>query len=262
MRPAHCNLAAAPGAGRGSGLAAPVCLPHIGAMLRLTPILLAVLYAIVMWRFSAWRTARDLDQRSAPLVDPALRAVMARLAEAAGVAKIAVHLYETPAVNGLAAPDGRIFITRGFYARFRDGAVSAEEIASVIAHELGHVALGHARRRMIDFSGQNAIRVVLATVLGRFLPGIGVWLAGLVTSLLAARLSRQDEYEADEWAAALLIRAGIGTGPQKSLFGKLGALTGAGGRAPAAWLMSHPATADRIAAIEANEARWLDTAPR
>lgn len=225
-------------------------------MLRLTPILLAILYALVMWRFSAWRLARDLDQRSAPLVDPALRPVLARLAEAAGIARVTVHLYETPAVNGLAAPDGRIFITRGFHTKFRDGTVSAEEIASVIAHELGHVALGHARRRMIDFSGQNAIRVVLATVLGRLVPGVGVWLAGLVTSLLAARLSRQDEYEADEWAAALLIRAGIGTAPQKALFGKLGALTGAGGRTPAAWLMSHPATADRIAAIEAREAAW------
>lgn len=225
-------------------------------MLRLTPILLAILYALVMWRFSAWRLARDLDRRSAPLADPALRAVMARLAGAAGVARIAVHLYETPAINGLAAPDGRIFITRGFHAKFRAGVVSAEEIASVIAHELGHVALGHARRRMIDFSGQNAIRVVLAGVLGRFLPGIGIWLAGLVTALLAARLSRQDEYEADEWAAALLIRAGIGTGPQKSLFTKLDALTGADGRAPAAWLMSHPATAERIAAIEVREAAW------
>ena len=39
------------------------------------------------------------------------------------------------------------------------GEVSAGEIASVIAHELGHVALGHSRKRMIDFSGQNAMRV-------------------------------------------------------------------------------------------------------
>ena len=88
----------------------------------------------------------------------------------------------------------------------------------------------------------------VATVLGRFLPGIGVYLAGFLTSMLAARLSRQDEYEADEYASALLVKAGIGTGPQKSLFEKLEDLTGTAGAAPA-WLMSHPKTAERIAAI-------------
>ena len=36
----------------------------------------------------------------------------------------------------------------------------------------------------------------MAMVLSRFLPGLGVWLANLLTSLLAARLSRGDEYEA------------------------------------------------------------------
>jgi predicted Zn-dependent protease len=107
---------------------------------------------------------------------------------------------------------------------------------------------------MIDFSGQNAIRVALATVLGRFIPGLGVWIANMLTTLLAARLSRQDEYEADAYASALLVKAGIGTGPQKSLFAKLEGLTGLGGRGMPAWLMSHPKTAERIAAIEALEA--------
>ena len=225
-------------------------------LLRLTPILLALLYGFVLWRFSAWRTARELDANSTELTDPALAAVTGRLALALGVGRIPVRVYEIATVNGLAAPDGRIFLTRGFLDRFREGKVTAEELAGVIAHELGHVALGHSRRRMIYFSGQNAIRVVLATVLGRLLPGIGVWLAGMLTSLLAARLSRQDEYEADEWASALLVKAGIGTGPQKSLFAKLGALSGQSGGATPDWLTSHPRTADRIAAIEANEAKW------
>ena len=225
-------------------------------MLKLVPILLALLYGFAYWRFSAWQTARELDARSTPLADPALLAVTSRLAKALGVARVPVHIYEIAPVNGLAAPDGRIFLTRGFYQKFREGAVTAEELGSVIAHELGHVALGHSRRRMIDFTGQNAIRVVLATVLGRLLPGVGVWLAGLVTTLLAARLSRQDEYEADEWASALLVKAGIGTGPQKSLFDKLGHLTGMGGAGSPAWLMSHPKTEDRIAALTANERKW------
>jgi len=231
-------------------------------MLKLTPILLAIGYALVMYQFSAWRTKRELDARSTELADPQLRGHMARMAEALGVERIRVNIYEIDPVNGLAAPDGRIFLTRGFYNKYRAGEVTGEELASVVAHELGHVALGHSRRRMIDFSGQNAVRVALATVLGRLVPGVGVWIANMLAGMLAARLSRQDEYEADAYAAALLTKAGIGTTPQKSLFTKLEALTGMGGRGMPAWLMSHPKTEDRVRAIEALEARWTWELPQ
>ena len=231
-------------------------------MLKLTPILLAIGYALVMYMFSAWRTSRELEARSTELADPRLKVLTDRMAEALGIERIRENIYEVEPVNGLAAPDGRIYLTRGFYNKYRAGEVTGEELASVIAHELGHVALGHARRRMIDFSGQNAVRIALATVLGRFIPGVGVWIANLLAGMLAARLSRQDEYEADAYAAALLTRAGIGTGPQKALFQKLEGLTGMGGRGMPAWLMSHPKTADRVRAIEALEARWAKELPQ
>ena len=225
-------------------------------MLKFTPILLAIIYALVMYRFSVWRTHRELDARSTELADPRLKKLTDRLAAALGLARIPVYIYEIDPVNGLAAPDGRIFITRGFYRKFQHGEVSGEEMASVIAHELGHVALGHARRRMIDFSGQNALRTALIMVLGRFVPVIGVWIANMLASMLAAGLSRSDEFEADAYAAALLTKAGIGTEPQKSLFRKLENLTQQrAGMAPA-WLMSHPKTGQRIEALEKLEARW------
>jgi len=225
-------------------------------MLRFTPILLAILYGLVMYRFSTWRTARELDAKSTELANPDLKRLTDRMAAALDLPRIRVHIYEIDPVNGLAAPDGRIFITRGFYRKFTSGEVSGEEIASVIAHELGHVALGHSRRRMIDFSGQNAIRTALAMVLGRLIPGVGVWLANMLTTMLAARLSRSDEYEADEYASALLTKAGIGTAPQISLFKKLDALTQTMGGTSPAWLLSHPKTVERIAAIEKLETRW------
>ncbi len=225
-------------------------------MLKFTPILLAIVYALIMYKLSAWRTKKELDEKSTELADPGLKRLTDRMADALDLPRIKVHLYEVEPVNGLAAPDGRIFLTRGFYQKYRDGEVSGEELASVIAHELGHVALGHSRRRMIDFSGQNAIRMALAMVLGRFLPGLGVYIANLLTSLLAARLSRGDEFEADAYASALLVKSRIGTEPQKSLFRKLGKLTGMRGAGMPVWLMSHPKTEDRIAAIEALEARW------
>jgi hypothetical protein len=124
-----------------------------------------------MYQFSSWRTRRELDEKSTELADATLKTLTDRMAAALGLERIRVNLYEVDVVNGLAAPDGRIFLTRGFYEKYRRGEVTAEELSSVIAHELGHVALGHTRRRMIDFSGQNAIRVALATVLGRFIPG-------------------------------------------------------------------------------------------
>ena len=228
----------------------------MGVMLKLTPLLLAIGYALAMYHFSAWRTRRALDGASTELADPRLKALTDRMARALDLDRIRVHIYEVAMVNGLAAPDGRIFITRGFFDRYRAGEVTAEELASVIAHELGHVALGHSRRRMTDFAAQNAMRTAIAMVLNRLLPGIGALIGNALMSLLAARLSRADEFEADAYASALLVKSGIGTGPQVSLFKKLEHLTGTTGSGTPAWLMSHPKTELRIAAIAANDARW------
>ncbi|MFO6462773.1 M48 family metallopeptidase [Jannaschia sp. KMU-145] len=225
-------------------------------MLKLPALALAIGYGLVLWLFSAWRLKRQMDQTSTPLDDPRLAPVLARMAKVLEVERIRVNVHEVEPVNGLAAPDGRIFLTRGFLRKLDSGAVTPDELASVVAHELGHVALGHARRRLIDFSGQNAIRVVLAGVLGRIIPGVGIWIANAVASLVAARLSRQDEYEADAYASALLVKAGIGTAPQKALFSKLEKLSGLGGNGAPAWLMSHPKTDERIAAIEGLERKW------
>lgn len=224
-------------------------------MLRLAPVLIAIGYGLLLYFFSAWRTRRELDKNSTLLTDPKLQNIFDRLAKALDLKRIKVHIYEIDPVNGLAAPDGRIFLTHGFYKKFLEEEVSAEELASVIAHELGHVALGHSRRRMIDFSGQNALRAVLLMLTPAFLRGVGVYIANLFVTLVAARLSRGAEYEADAYAAALLTKAGIGTEPQKTLFRKLGQLTGGKGSAPA-WLMSHPKVEDRISAIEKMEAKW------
>lgn len=219
-------------------------------------LVLPILYALAMWHFSSWRLRRELDAKSTELADPALKPVTDKLAKALDIPRVRVFVYEIPQINGLAAPDGRIFITRGFLQKFRTGEVTGEEIASVIAHEMGHVALGHSRRRMIDFSGQNALRMLLMGILGRFIPVIGPWLANTLLSLLAAKLSRRDEYEADAYATALLLKAGIGADPQISLFQKLERLSGGNANQIPAWLLSHPKAEERIAAIRDNTAKW------
>jgi len=224
-------------------------------MIRFAPLLVAVLVAFVMYRVSAWKTGKTLDAQSTILRDPDLMRLTDKMARHLGVPRIKVNIYEVDPINGLAAPDGRIFITRGFMRKYADGIVTAEELASVIAHELGHVALGHSKRRMIDFGAQNAMRILLMGIIGRILPFGGIYLVNFLLSLLGAKLSRQDEYEADAYAAALLTKAGIGVAPQIALFEKLDYLAGKTG-GQTAWLMSHPKTPDRIAAIRRLEKGW------
>lgn len=224
-------------------------------MLKFTPILLAMFYGIAIYYMSAWRLRRELDSSSTELSDPMLSSMIAKMARVLDLKRIRVYVHETPVINGLAAPDGRIFVTRGFMDKYQAGEVRADELASVVAHELGHVALGHAKRRMIDFTTQNALRVAGAMVLNRFLPGLGPLIANALAGLLAARLSRSDEYEADAYAAALLTKAGIGTAPQIALFKKLSELTGHRGGS-LVWTQSHPNPEDRIAAIEKLDEKW------
>lgn len=205
-------------------------------MIRFLPLVLMIAYGLLMWHFSARALKRQLDANSRRLNDSRLNPLVDRLAAALGAAEIPVHVYQIEPINGLAAPDGRVFLTEGFMQRYRADEVSAEELASVIAHEL-------------------------ASILGRVVPFVGIWLANLLTTALAARLSQRDEFEADEFASALLIKAGIGIEPQISLFRKLDALAtrqsgGAPGSGVPAWLLTHPKTPRRIAAIEANAARW------
>ena len=213
------------------------------------PIALAGLYGIVMFQFSSWSLKRQLSRQSNPLLDKNLEHMMAKFAKALEVDKIRINIFETEPINGLAAPDGRIFITRGFYNKYKNGDVTVEEISSVVAHELGHVALGHIRRRMIDFSGQNAVRAALGALLSRFIPGLGGYIASFIGSLLMAKLSRRDEYEADEYASALMIKSGLGIEPQISMFKKLDKISNLQGTVPA-WLMSHPPTQERINSIK------------
>jgi len=224
-------------------------------MIRFAPLLLAILAAFVMYRFSAWKTGKTLDSQSSPLRDAPLLRLTKRMADELDLPDIKVSIYEIDPINGLAAPDGRIFITRGFMKKYNQGIVTAEELASVIAHELGHVALGHSKRRMIDFGAQNAIRILLMGIIGRLIPFVGVYLVNFLISMLGARLSRQDEYEADAYAAALLTKSGLGVAPQIAMFQKLDYLAGKSG-GELAWLMSHPDTQDRITAIRRLEAGW------
>ena len=107
---------------------------------------------------------------------------------------------------------------------------------------------------MIDFSGQNAVRAALGALLSRLIPGLGGFIASIIGNLLMARLSRRDEYEADEYASALMIKSGLGIEPQISMFKKLDKISNLKGSVPA-WLVSHPPTKERINSIKKTYAK-------
>ena len=225
-------------------------------MIKFIPIILPLVYGLAMFRLSAWRLNRTLKNQSSLLADKQLLKPIQRLADALDLEIISVNIYEIEPINGLAAPDGKIFITRGFYNKFTSGEITGSELASVIAHELGHVALGHSRRRMIDFSGQNALRMALGSMLSRIIPGLGGIIANVLSNLLMARLSRTDEFEADEYASALMMKSGIGVEHQISMFEKLEKLKGNNANLQPAWLLSHPKTKRRIEKIQENLLKW------
>lgn len=221
-------------------------------------IAVTIAFAVAQWRFSLWQVRRMLDARALPLDDPALQAMVARLGAAVGQPGLRLQLFDMPVVNGLATPDGRILLTTALYDKYRLGIIRAEEIASVVAHELGHVALGHHTRRMIDWTGQSAARVALAMLFARFLGVVGVFLANFLAALVMSRLSRRDEFEADRYATALMLKTGFGHKPQIAMFRKLETMVP--GPRGAAWLASHPPVDERVAAIEANVAAWREGA--
>ena len=225
-------------------------------MIKIIPIILPLVYGLAMFRLSAWRLNRTLKNQSSLLADKQLLEPIQRLSDALDLESISVNIYEIEPINGLAAPDGKIFITRGFYNKFTSGEITGSELASVIAHELGHVALGHSRRRMIDFSGQNALRMALGSILSRIIPGLGGIIANVLSNLLMARLSRTDEFEADEYASALMMKSGIGVEHQISMFEKLEKLSGNNANLQPAWLLSHPKTKKRIEKIQENLLKW------
>lgn len=221
-------------------------------------IAVTIAFAVAQWRFSLWQMQKQLDAKALPLNDPALEAMVSRLGAAVDQPGLRLQLFDMPVVNGLATPDGRILLTTALYDKYRFGIIRAEEIASVVAHELGHVALGHHSRRMIDWTGQSAVRVALAMLFARFLGILGVFLANFLAALVMSRLSRRDEFEADRYATALMLKTGLGHAPQIAMFRKLETMVP--GPKGAAWLASHPPVAERVAAIEANVAAWREGA--
>lgn len=138
-------------------------------------------------------------------------------------------------VNAFATMGGFTYVTTGLLRTANNEA----ELASVLAHEVGHIASRH----MVEQMRQSAISRGLASAAG-LNTSTAVQL-GLQLALDRPR-SRQDELEADQRGLQTLTRAGYAPSAIISFMEKLLAQGGS----PPSFLSTHPATQDRIAALE------------
>ena len=208
-----------------------------------------IAFAWFQMRGSERAMLRDLDQKSKRLAEGPLLEAIQRFRGAIGINALSVDVYDVEPINGLAAPDGRIFLTRGLIDKYREGLFTRDELAAVIAHEIGHLALGHHERRRKAWKVETAARAAASAFLPGIFRGLGNQAGNLIAKLLHMRLSRNDEYQADAFAVALMRRAGLDPSASISLLEKLDELAKGRG-APISWLASHPPTPKRIAAVQ------------
>jgi len=114
--------------------------------------------------------------------------------------KFTFTVLDSEIVNAFALPGGYIHLSRGLLAL----ANSEAEIASVIAHEIGHVTARHSAQRYSQAMGAN----ILSTVLGLGLGGVGQQIGQAASSYYLAGYSQDQEFQADSLGVRYLRRAG------------------------------------------------------
>jgi predicted Zn-dependent protease len=139
-------------------------------------------------------------------------------------------------INAFATMGGFVYLNTGLIAT----ADNEAELASVVAHEIGHIAARHAVEQMKE----RAIAQGLLSAAGldeSAAVQIGVELA------VSRPNSRQDELEADQKGLDSLTKSGYAPIGMISFMEKLQQKGGS----PPSFLSTHPAVSDRIQALKA-----------
>lgn len=140
--------------------------------------------------------------------------------------------------NAFALPNGVIVVTDELV----ELAEHEDELAAVLAHEIGHVHHRHGLRMVLENSS-------LALLLGVYVGDLGAMgsiLAGLPAVFSQAAYSRSHETEADDHALALMERAGVDPDHFANILRRLGEATG-GSAGALDYLSSHPPPEERAA---------------
>ncbi len=164
------------------------------------------------------------------------------------------YVLNSPEINAFAIPGGKVFINSGLLLLLE----KEEELAAVLAHEVGHGVARHIARR-----GEKVQKINLAT-LGAILAGIllgGPAAGAIATTSVAAsetamlKYSREDEDEADYLALKFMNQAGYNPEGMLSVLKKLRRRQGPSASEIPAYMQTHPALEARLADLEVQMAR-------
>ncbi len=167
----------------------------------------------------------------------AVQRVGVRLTAGGDIFRYRFHLADDPRVNAFALPGGHVVVYTGLLRATK----SAEELAGVMAHEVGHVELRHTLRNMIHALGWRA---VLSIALGDFAGG--VW-GGMARELGDLSYSRDMEREADMEGVRILRRTGVPADGMLRFYERMAE----DGKSPPALFSTHPTGLERMTALRA-----------
>ncbi len=157
------------------------------------------------------------------------------------------ELLDTPEINAFSGPGGFILVTKGLVKLTHNEA----ELAAVLAHEIGHVALEHGVKAIQTDRKTGAVVSIGADVAKTVGPDqakdLTAAFEGSVTDLTKTIVdkgySRETEFEADARACTVLRRAGYSPKALLSMLQELGAAPQ--GTGPSI-TKTHPSPKDRI----------------
>lgn len=143
---------------------------------------------------------------------------------------------DTKEINAVSLPGGPVYIFRGLMEQVGD---DKDMLASVIAHEVGHIVARHAAKQI-----SSSILADLAISLGT--KGSAQKVASIATSLVMLQYSRDDEYDADRRGIHYTYAAGYDPEGLVRFFEKLQKLEKSPMKGLLANLRTHPLTENRI----------------
>jgi predicted Zn-dependent protease len=164
-----------------------------------------------------------------------------------------VTLLNSNVDNAFAIPGGYVYVTRQLMALMNNEA----ELASVLGHEVGHVAARHGNSRQ-KRATTGGLLATGATILGAVLGGntgaqLGQQLGQRIGVGYISKFSRAQEYEADDLGVFYLAKAGYDTMASSTMLASLAAETALDGRVAGRdnkdvpkWAQSHPDPASRV----------------
>ncbi len=160
---------------------------------------------------------------------------------------------DAPQVNAYAAPGGYVFITRGLLDRMR----SESELAGVLAHEIVHVLEKHHLKAIRKGAKINFAAEVLSSAMRDSNSQVRQKLVSFGKELYSRGLDKGDEFEADRLGIVIAARAGYDPYGLPIVLQTLEAMNPSDS-ALALMFKTHPAPAERLAAIAKSDQATLD----